>query len=66
VEDEVDAQDLLHALLRIQFDDIGTDEWTPGYSDGAPRTTFLLNNSRLAVNSGLTQNGIDPTAAAQR
>jgi hypothetical protein len=49
VEDEVDAQDLLHALLRIEFDDIGTDEWTPSYSGGAPRTTFLLNDSRLAV-----------------
>ena len=48
VEDEVDAQDLLHALLRIEFDDIGTDEWIPSYSE-APRTTFLLNDSRLAV-----------------
>ena len=59
VEDEVDAQDLLHALLRIQFDDIGTDEWTPGYSDGAPRTTFLLNNSRLAVIVKKTRPGLN-------
>ncbi len=82
VEDEFDAQDLLHALLRIQFDNIDTDEWTPSYSSGTPRTTLLLNDSRLAVivkktrpvsmpktsptNSGLTQNGIDPTAAAER
>jgi hypothetical protein len=49
VEDECDAQDLLHALLRIQFDNIDTDEWTPSYSSGAPRTTLLLNDSRLAV-----------------
>jgi len=49
VEDEFDAQDLLHALLRIQFDNIETDEWTPSYSSGTPRTTLLLNDGRLAV-----------------
>ena len=63
VEDEFDAQDLLHALLRVQFDDIGTDEWTPSYSSGAPRTTFLLNDSRMAVivkktRPGLTANDL--------
>jgi REase_DpnII-MboI len=59
VEDDFDAQDLLLALLRIQFDDIGTDEWTPNYSDGAPRTTFLLNNSRLAVIIKKTRPGLN-------
>jgi len=59
VEDEIDVQDLLHALLRIQFDDISTDEWTPSYSDGAPRTAFLLNDSRLAVIVKKTRPGIN-------
>jgi REase_DpnII-MboI len=59
VEDDFDAQDLLHALLRIQFDDIGTDEWMPSYSDGALRTTFLLNNSRLAVIIKKTRPGLN-------
>ena len=59
VEDEFDVQDLLHALLRIQFDDIGTDEWTPSYSEGAPRTTFFLNNSRLAVIVKKTRPGLN-------
>ena len=59
VEDELDAQDLLHALLRIQFDDIGTDEWTPSYSDAAPRTTFLLNDNRLAVIVKKTRPGLN-------
>jgi hypothetical protein len=49
VEDEFDAQDLLHALLRIPFDNIESDEWTPSYSNGTPRTTLLLNDGRLAV-----------------
>ena len=59
VEDEIDVQDLLHALLRIQFDDIGTDEWTPSYSGGAPRTTFLLNDGRLAVIVKKTRPGLN-------
>jgi hypothetical protein len=58
VEDELDVQDLLHALLRIQFDDIGTEEWTPGYAEGAARTTFLLNDNRLAVLVKKTRNGL--------
>jgi hypothetical protein len=58
VEDEFDAQDLLHALLRIQFDNIETDEWTPSYSSGAPRTTLLLNEGRLAVMVKKTRPGL--------
>ncbi len=59
VEDEFDAQDLLYALLRIQFDNIDTDEWTPCYSNGAPLTTLLLNDSRLAVIVKKTRPGLN-------
>jgi len=58
VEDECDVQDLLHALFRLQFDDISTDEWTPSYSNGTPRTTFLLNQDRLAVVVKKTRTGL--------
>ena len=58
VEDEIDVQDLLHALLRIQFDDIDTEEWTPSYAEGASRTTFLLNDNQLAVLVKKTRNGL--------
>ena len=59
VEDEVDAQDLLHALLRTQFDNIEIDEWIPNYSNGASRTTLLLNDSRLAVIVKKTRSGLN-------
>ncbi|HEY6084870.1 MAG TPA: hypothetical protein VIU63_05705, partial [Nitrospira sp.] len=59
VEDEFDVQDLLHALLRLYFDDIETDEWLPSYSNGAPRTMFLLNDSRLAVSVKKTRTGLN-------
>ena len=58
VEDEFDTQDLLHAILRTQFDDIGTDEWTPSYAAGSPRTTFLLHDGRLAVLVKKTRPGL--------
>jgi hypothetical protein len=58
VEDEIDVQDLIHALLRQHFEDIGTDEWTPGYGDGAPRTTFLLDHDRLAIVVKKTRAGL--------
>ena len=58
VEDEVDAQDLLHALLRVQFNNIDTDEWVPSYSSGAPRRTLLLNECRLAVIVKKTRPGL--------
>ena len=58
VEDESDVQDLLHALLRLQFDDITTDEWTPSYSYGVPRTTLLLNQDRLAIVVKKTRSGL--------
>jgi len=59
VEDEVDTQDLLHALLRTQFDNIDTDEWTPSYSSGAPRTALLLNDGCLAVIVKKTRPGLN-------
>jgi hypothetical protein len=58
VEDECDVQDLMHALLRQHFDDIGTDEWTPGYSNGTPRTTYLLDHDRLAIVVKKTKTGL--------
>lgn len=58
VEDEIDVQDLIHALLRQHFEDIGTDEWTPGYGDGVSRTTFLLNHDRLAIVVKKTRTGL--------
>lgn len=59
VEDELDAQDLLHALLRVSFDDIEPSEWVPGYADGTPRVMFLLNDGRLAVIVKKTRSGLN-------
>lgn len=59
VEDELDAQDLLHALLRLSFDDIETSEWVPGYANGTARVMFLLNDGRLAIIVKKTRSGLN-------
>lgn len=47
VADEYDVQDLLHALLRIYFDDIRPEEWTPSAAGGASRVDFPAWSSLL-------------------
>jgi hypothetical protein len=49
VNDEYDAQDLYHALLRIFFADVREEEWTPTYAGGATRIDFLLPEHGLAI-----------------
>lgn len=49
IEDEYDVQDLLHSLLKIFFDDIRTEEWTPQYAGGASRMDFLLKDEKIVI-----------------
>lgn len=49
VNDEYDAQDLLHSLLRIYFDDIRPEEWTPSYAGGCSRVDFLLKDEKIII-----------------
>lgn len=58
VEDDYDLQDLLCALLKMEFEEVGTDEWTPPYTDGAPRTTFLIHGDQIAVSAKKTRPGL--------
>ena len=34
VDDDYDLQDLLCALLKVEFEEVTTDEWTPPYTQG--------------------------------
>lgn len=49
IEDEYDVQDLLAALLRIDFDDVRSEEWVPSYGGGASRVDFLLKDLKTVV-----------------
>jgi hypothetical protein len=57
--DEYDVQDLLGALLKVHFDDVRPEEWTPSYAGNASRMDFLLKNDQLVIEAKMTRKGLD-------
>jgi hypothetical protein len=58
VTDEYDVQDLLHALLKIDFNDIRAEEWTPSYAGKSARMDFLLKREKIVVEAKKTRAGL--------
>lgn len=58
VDDEYDVQDLLHALLKLYFDDIRSEEWTPSYAGGCKRMDFLLKKEKVVIEVKKTRKGL--------
>lgn len=59
IRDEYDVQDLLHSLLRLHFDDIRPEEWTPSYAGGSARMDFLLKAEEIVVEAKMARPGRD-------
>jgi hypothetical protein len=59
ISDEYDVQNLLHSLLRLYFDDIRTEEWTPSYAGGSSRMDFLLKEEQIVIEVKKTRVGIN-------
>ncbi len=66
INDEYDLQDLFYALLRLQFDEVGTDEWTPAYTNGTPRTSYLLDWEKTVVVVKQTRSGLTTRDLAEQ
>jgi hypothetical protein len=58
INDEYDVQDLLHAILRVHFDDVRPEEYTPSYGSKSTRIDFLLKDEQLAVEAKMTSNSL--------
>ncbi len=58
IEDEYDVQDLLHAMLRLHFDDVRPEEWTPSYAGASNRMDFLLKDEEIAIEVKMTRPGL--------
>lgn len=56
--DEYDVQDLLHGILRLHFDDVRPEEYTPSYAGKHSRVDFLLPRERLVVEAKMTRSGL--------
>jgi hypothetical protein len=52
------AQDLLRAVLRIHFDDIRTEEWTPYHGGRSSRMDVLLKDHAIVVEAKTTRKGL--------
>lgn len=58
VNDEYDAQNLLHSILYIYFDDIRPEEWTPSYAGKSSRMDFLLKDYKIVLEVKKTRVGL--------
>lgn len=58
IDDEYDVQDLLHALLKIHFEDIRPEEWTPSYAGGSKRADFLLKKEKIIIEVKKTRSSL--------
>jgi hypothetical protein len=58
MDDEYDVQYLLGGLLRLHFDDVRPEEWSPSYAGGASRLDFLLKREQIVVEVKRTRTGL--------
>jgi REase_DpnII-MboI len=63
VEDEYDVQDLVHALLKIDFDDVRPEEFTPSSGGASSRMDFLLRDDTIVIETKKTRQGLDQRRA---
>lgn len=62
IVDEYDVQDLMHALLKLHFEDVRPEEVTPSMAGKSGRMDFLLKAERVAVETKMTRKGLDQKA----
>lgn len=56
--DEYDVQDLLHALLKLYFDDVRPEEWTPSYAGKSARMDFFLKKDKTVIEVKMTRESL--------
>lgn len=59
VGDEYDVQDLMGSLLKLHFDDVRPEEWTPSYAGNSSRIDFILKQFAIAVEAKMTRKNLD-------
>lgn len=58
ITDEYDVQDLLHALLKLYFDDVRPEEWTPSYAGKSARMDFSLKKEKTVIEVKMTRESL--------
>lgn len=65
MDDEYDVQYLLGATLRLHFEDVRPEEWSPSYAGGASRVDFLLKREKIVVEAKRTRSGLADRAIGE-
>ncbi len=56
IKDEYDVQDLLHSLLKIHFNDVRVEEWTPSKGGNSQkRIDLYLPNENIFIETKITK-----------
>lgn len=58
IKDEYDVQDLMHALLKINFDDVREEDFTPSHAGQNTRVDFLLKEERIVLEIKKTRSSL--------
>jgi hypothetical protein len=58
IHDEYDIQDLLRGLLRLYFDDVRDEEWTPSLAGASARMDLLLKNEQVVIEAKMVREGL--------
>lgn len=66
ITDEYDVQDLLHAILKLHFDDVRPEECTPSYAGSSSRVDFHLPKERIVVEAKMTRASLGQKGVADQ
>ena len=58
IKNEYDVQDLLHALLKLYFDDVRDEEPIPSYAGASSRTDFYIPDIRTFIEVKKTRSNL--------
>jgi hypothetical protein len=58
IEDEYDLQDTFAAILRVFFEDVRREEWTPSLAGGSTRTDIFLKEEELFIELKMARAGV--------
>jgi len=59
VTNEYEMQYLLEGVLRLFFDDVRPETYTPNYANSSNRTDFLLPKQKILIETKMTRVGLD-------
>ncbi len=58
INNEYDVQHLLHTILKLKFDDIRVEEYTPSYAGGSTKMDFLLKDYQIVIETKVTSESL--------